>query len=273
MIKRVVAVIAAVVTLHTTAMAEEVAEVAEVAIESAESEEIDAAAERKQHRLDRGLISLNETFLPKGQWIVGATGSYSTHLNDNYTFTLIEGINSEGYTIKASPSVYYAFNNNMAAGGRFVYNRSLTRIYDASFSIGSDDDGVQIVVNDFYALTNGYTAMAVFRQYIPFGGVRRFAFFTDISLEGGTFQSKFAHDVPVHGTFSEGYSVGLGVTPGIVAFATNDVAFEVTIGVAGIGFTHTDQVHNQVYFGEVDAASLSFKINLLSIGFGVSFYL
>ncbi len=263
--------------LSLSAQASESAEQAEeTTAEEATAEEVavsEMSDKRREHRLNRGLISMSETFIPKGQWIVGATGSYSTHVNDNYTFTLIEGVNSEGYTVKASPFLLYAFNDNVAMGGRLLYGRSLTRIYDASLSIGSEDDGVQLVVNDYYALTNSYTMMAVYRRYIPFGGVKRFAFFTDISLEGGAFQSKFAHDVPVHGTFSEGYTFGLGITPGLVAFATNDVAFEVSIAVAGIEFTHTDQVHNQVYYGEADAANLSFKLNLLSVGFGVSFYL
>ncbi len=228
---------------------------------------------REEHRMNRGMIAMDEVFLPAGQWIAGATASYSTHVNDNYTFTLIEGINSEGYSVNASPFVLYSYKDNKAVGGRFLYGRSLTRIYDANFSIGSGDDGVEIVVNDFYGLTNSYTAMAVFRQYIPFGNVKRFAFFTDISLEGGGFQTKYAHDYPVKGTFSTGYTFGVGLTPGIVAFATNDVAFEVSIAIAGASFTHSEQVHNQVYSGYVDSANFNFKLSLLSVGFGVSFYL
>ncbi len=248
----------------------EVVEVVEV-VETTETRE--RAEAREEHRMNRGLIDLTDTFVPRGQWIAGLTASYSTHNNDNYTFTLIEGINSEGYTVKASPFLLYAINNNVAVGGAFSYKRALTRIYDANISIGGEDDGVQIVVNDFYTLTNRYTASAVFRQYIPFGAVKRFAFFTDISLEGGAFQSKFAHDVPVHGTYATGYTFGLGITPGLVAFATNDVAFELSIGIAGVNFTHTDQVHNQVYYGDVDSANFNFRIDLFSIGFGVAFYL
>ncbi len=244
-----------------------------ISLSASAEDSASSAVEREEHRMNRGLISLSDPFVPEGQWIVGLTASYSTHKNDNFTFTLIDGINSEGYTVKASPYALYTLPNNMAVGVGGSYKRALTRIYDANLSIGGEDEGVEIVVNDFYALTNSYSARAIFRQYIPFGSVKRFAFFTDISLEGSMFQSKFAHDEPVHGTFSEGYSVGLGITPGIVAFATNDVAFELTIGVAGVGFTHTDQVHNQVYFGEVDTASYNFKIDLLSIGFGVAFYL
>ncbi len=258
MLKRFFTTLVAIVSLATTSYA---------------ADEPDVFISREEYCMNRGLISINDPFIPKGQWIAGFTGSYSAHKNDNYTFTLIEGINSTGYTIKASPFALYCFRNNRAAGGRFVYNRTFTRIDDAALSIGSDDDGIEIVVNNYYALTNNYVASAVFRQYIPFGRVKRFAFFTDISIEGGGFQTKFAHDEPVHGTYSTGYTFGASITPGIVAFATNDIAFEITIGAAGANFTHTNQVHNQVYAGTADYANLNFTINLLSIGFGVSFYL
>ncbi len=236
------------------------------------SEESSEELSREEFRQNRGLVDMQTEFVPKGQWIVGATGSYSTHVNDNFTLLVVDGIQSEGYSINITPTLAYAFRTNTVAGVRFKYNRSLLRIYDAELSIGGED-GTQIVVNDFYALSHSYVGSAVVRQYIPLGKAKRFALFSDIELEGGRFQSKFANDYPVKGTFSEGYTMGFGVTPGIVAFATNDVAFEVSVGMLGIGYTHTEQVHNQVYIGEVNSSNLNFKMNLLTIGLGVSIYL
>lgn len=227
---------------------------------------------REEFRANRGLVMLDTEFVPKRQWIVGATGAYSTHLNTNYDFLLIEGINSEGYTVSATPMIAYAINTNMAIGLRFEYGRSLLRIYDAHISIGGED-GTQIVVNDFYALEHSYVGSALLRQYIPLGRAKRFALFADISLEGGSFQSKFANDDPIIGTYSTGYTMGIGVTPGIVAFATNDVAFEVSVGMLGVGYTHINQIHNQVYTGEANVSNMSFKLNLLTVGLGVSIYL
>ncbi|MFI3288749.1 MAG: hypothetical protein SNH55_05515 [Rikenellaceae bacterium] len=236
------------------------------------SEQSSEELSREEFRQNRGLVDMQTEFVPKGQWIVGATGSYSTHTNENFTLLVVDGIQSEGYSINITPTVAYAFRTNTVAGVRFKYNRSLLRIYDAELSIGGED-GTQIVVNDFYALSHSYVGSAVVRQYIPIGKAKRFALFSDIELEGGRFQSKFANDYPVKGTFSEGYTMGFGVTPGIIAFATNDVAFEVSVGMLGVGYTHTEQVHNQVYVGEVNSSKLNFKINLLTIGLGVSIYL
>ena len=49
----------------------------------------------------RGLTSLSNTFVPKGQWVIATNVSFSTHSNNNYTFVVIEGIDSEGHTMKS----------------------------------------------------------------------------------------------------------------------------------------------------------------------------
>ncbi len=237
-----------------------------------DNEEQSVELTREEFRMNRGLVELSTEIVPKGQWVVGATGSYSAHKNDNYTLFVVDGINSQGYSVNITSTVSYAFKANMTGGLRFKYGRSLLRIYDAGLSIGGED-GTQITVNDFYALEHSYIASAVVRQYIPLGGAKRFALFADMEFEGGGFQSKFANDEPVKGTFSRGYTMGLGISPGIVAFATNDVAIEVSVGMLGVGYTHTDQAHNQVSTGEVNYSSMNFKINLLTIGLGVSIYL
>lgn len=231
------------------------------------------ALSRVEHRLNRGLVVLDNPVVPKGQWIVGTTASYSTHVNDNYSLALIDGIYSDGYTVKTSPVVAYAFRENMAAGVRFEYGRSLLRIDSALLSVGSGDDAVEISLQDYYSLQHSFSFMAIFRQYIPLGGAKRFALFAETRLEGGGSQSKYAFDQPVSGTFARSYSVGLGVVPGIVAFATDNVAFEISVAMMGVGYSHTEQVHNQVYLGEFDSSNVNFKINLLSVGLGVAFYL
>ncbi len=229
--------------------------------------------EIEAHRAARGMVSFENNFLPKGQWIVGITASYSTHINDDYTFYIVEGINSVGYTLKASPIVAYAIKNNMAVGARFEYGRSMLDIDAALLSLNvGDDSSLDLEVNEYYAQQQSYTAMAIFRQYIPLGSSRRFALFSEMRLEAGYSQSKFAHDQPVTGTYSQGHSYAIGIMPGIVAFATNEIAFEVTVGMMGVGYSHTKQVHNQVYVSNIDSSSLSFKINILSIGLGVSAY-
>lgn len=113
----------------------------------------------------------------------------------------------------------------------------------------------------------------IWRQYIPLGRNKRFALFNEMQLSGGGTQARFAKDSPVKGTYQTGYTFSLGISPGIIAFATNNMAVEVNVGVMGISYSHTKQVHNQVTVGKRDASMMNFKVNIFSIGLGMAFYL
>lgn len=63
---------------------------------------------------------MSNQFVPRGQWIFGASASYSTHTNKDYTFLVIEDINSDGYTFKVTPLIAYAIRDNMAIGVKFI---------------------------------------------------------------------------------------------------------------------------------------------------------
>lgn len=221
----------------------------------------------------RGLTSLSNVFVPKGQWVTGLSGSFSTHSNDNYTVVVIEGINSEGHTIKLSPMLGYAFGDNMVAGVRFGYSRTFLRIGAGGISMGGEDAGVNIKVDSYYSLRHLYEGNIFWRRYIPFGANRRFALFSEVQLSLGGSQAKFAADTPVRGTYETGFTMGLSVTPGLVAFVTNDMAFELNVGVMGVMYENVKQVHNQVAVGRRSGSMMSFKVNLFSIGLGMAFYL
>ena len=199
----------------------------------------------------RGLTSLSNVFVPKGQWVTGLNASFSTHDNSNYTLVVIEGIESEGHTIKISPLLGYAVADNMVVGGKFGYSRTFLRLDGGGFSMGS----------------------LFWRQYIPFGDNKRFALFSEVQLILGGSQAKFAADTPVRGTYETGFTCALSVTPGLVAFVTNAMALELNVGVMGITYESVKQIHNQVAVGRRSGSMMSFKVNLLSIGLGMAFYL
>ena len=224
-------------------------------------------------RSQRGLTDTHNLFIPKGQWIFGGTASYSTHTNKSYQFLVVEGINSTGYTFKVSPMIAYAFRSNMALGGRFIYSRTLLKLDNASINFGDEDSNVNLKAQDYYALQHSYQVAAIWRQYIPLGRNKRFALFNEMSLAGGGTEARFANGSPVKGTYQTGYTFSLGISPGIIAFATNNMAVEVNVGVMGITFNHTEQVHNQVTVGERNLSQMNFKVNIFSIGLGMAFYL
>ena len=221
----------------------------------------------------RGLVATNNTFVPRGQWIFGGTVSYSTHTNEDYTFVILENIDSDGYTFKVSPMIGYAVRNNMALGVRFNYGRTLLTVDSGEFNMGDEESGTHITADYYYSLKHAYSVSAVWRQYIPLGRNKRFALFNEMSLSVGGHQSKFAADTPLRGTYETGYQVSLGVSPGLIAFATNTLAVEINVGVMGISYNSSHQVQNRVATADVKSSFMNFKVNLLSIGLGVSFYL
>lgn len=226
-------------------------------------------------RNQRGFVS-DVCFVPKGQWIFGGTASYATHRNTSYAFTLINDIDSKGYTVNLSPMVAYAPWRNMAVGVRFGYSRSLFALDNASLSVSD----VDINVDMFHQLKHSYTGTLFWRPYIPLGTTNRFALFAEVqlNLSGGQSKVVAATDEVAglqdyRGTYSHNFGVSLGLQPGIVAFITNNAAVELSIGVLGIGFDRTRQIKNQIEEGSINSLDTKFKLNLLSVGFGMSFYL
>lgn len=61
----------------------------------------------------------DNVFVPKGQWIVGSSVSYSEHTEENYQFLIIDKFNSDGYSFKVSPLVVYGLKDNLAMGRTF----------------------------------------------------------------------------------------------------------------------------------------------------------
>jgi hypothetical protein len=194
----------------------------------------------------------------------------------DYTFTLINDIDSYGYSVNVSPMIAYAPWRNMAVGVRFSYGRSLFRLDNASLSVSD----VDINVDMFHQLKHSYTGTLFWRPYIPLGSTNRFALFAEVqlNLSGGEAKNVAATGLvdgmqDYRGTYSKTFGASLGLQPGIVAFIQNNAAVELSIGVLGIGFDRTLQTKNQVAHGEINSLDTKFKLNLLSVGFGMSFYL
>lgn len=212
------------------------------------------------------------TFVPKGQWILGNSISYSEYSGKNYQFLVVEGFSGKGYSFKVSPVLCYAFRDNMAAGGRFEYQRSLNRLNNVDIIINDDTD---FSVSDFYQLTHSYSGMAVLRNYINLGDNKRFGLFNESQLIIGGSQSKLVSGTgeELTGTFEKTTNVKIGVSPGFVAFINNYTAVELSIGVLGFSYSRVQQTTDQVQVGERTTSRANFKINIFSIGLGVAFYI
>ena len=220
---------------------------------------------------DRGYeLMPSSPFLKKGTWMAGGTARYSQHINDDYNFLVINGINSTGYNISATPKAMYMFRDNMGAGLRLGYSRGMLDLASADMSFGE----ISMDASNCYQLNQKFAASAFFRAYVPLAGAKRIAMFADLSL-GGSFKHGKVFNAGgefVVGSYQESFSVELAVDPGIIAFLTEHLAMELNVGVFGVSHSWTNQVQNQVENGTFDSTSAGFMINFLSIGVGLSYY-
>ena len=223
---------------------------------------------------DRGYETVpSSPFVKKGTWLLGGTVRYSQHVNDNYSLLVINGINSNGFRVSANPKLMYMFRDNMGAGIRFSYDRSMLDLESADLSISE----ITMNAKDCYQIQHKYSAYAVYRAYIPyipFGNSKRVAMFADLLFGGSYKQGKTfnAGGEYVVGTYGQKYALELAVEPGLVAFLSERLAVELNVGIFGVSYGWNDQLRNQVIGGHSDSTSAGFMVNLLSLGVGLSYY-
>lgn len=219
---------------------------------------------------DRGIQQ--HTFIPKGQWLTGATFSYSEHEDDNYQWLVLEDINSTGYTFKVSPFVGYFIKDNMAIGGRFTYKRTYTDLGNLSLDLGDED--LNFDLSDYKYLTHTLSGSVFLRTYMPIGSSKVFGLFNEARLTYSYGQGKFSSgvDKEYSGTYQTSHALQIGMAPGLTAFITNYAAVEVSVDVLGLNFKWTDQTIDQIEQGSRRSSSANFKIDLFSINLGMNFY-
>lgn len=223
-----------------------------------------------QESFERDIESV--VFVPKGQWITGLSVNYSQSTQNDYQFLIFEGITGDTYSFKVSPMVLFAFKNDMAAGGRFTYGRSLTKLEEADIVLDSETD---YGVENLYRLSHSYAVSGLFRNYFSIGRSKRFGFYNELQLAMGGGQAKLMQGkgVDLTGSYERNFTLDVGLTPGLCVFLNNYSAMEVSIGVLGFSYTDIKTTTDQIYVARRNSKSANFRINLFSISFGACFYL
>lgn len=225
---------------------------------------------RAQESFERDLESV--VFVPKGQWITGLSINYSQSNQNKYQFLIFEGISGDTYNLRVSPMLLFAFKDDMAAGGRFNYSRSLTKLEEADIVLDSETG---YNVDHLYRLSHNYSVSGVFRNYFSIGRSKRFGFYNELQLTLGGGQSKIMQGVSssLTGAYERNFTLDVGLVPGMCVFLNNYSAMEVSIGVLGFKYTDTKTITDQIYVARRNTKSANFRLNLFSISFGASFYL
>ena len=229
---------------------------------------------------DRGIGMSRSVFIPKGTVGAGVSFSYNNYSIGNSTddagyamlFSLFQDIHGNMMSFGVAPYASYFIADNLSVGVRFDYDRSSLGLGNANISLG---DAMSFTLNNFHYFKQSYTGSVTLRNYMPIADSRRFALFTEVRATGGYAQSETykLDEGDKFGTYQDIYQFELGLVPGITAFVTNEVAVEVSIGLLGFNYQKVEQVTNRVRRSEMENSGANFKINLFSIGFGMSFYI
>lgn len=230
---------------------------------------------------DRGItLGTSNCFIPKGTVGAGISVSYNNYslgnaaddMGYNMLFSLIKGLHGNMMSFGVAPYVSYFLMDNLSLGLRFDYARTAIGLGNVNLSI-SEDLGFSL--SDFHYLKQSYTGAVTLRDYIPFGSSKRFAMFAEIRATGGYGQSETykLDEQDKFGTYQDIYKFEIGLIPGLAAFVTNELALEVSVGLLGFDYQKVVQVTNQVEKSEMEKSGANFKINLLAINFGMSFYI
>lgn len=187
-------------------------------------------------------------------------------------FSLIRNLHGNMSEFGISPYASYFIADNLSVGARFDYGRSSLGLDNLDLSLMED---MSLSLQGFHYFKQSYTGALTLRAYIPFANSKRFAMFTEVRATGGYGQAKTykVENGAKYGTYQDIYNTELGLVPGIMAFLTNEVAFEVSVGLLGFNYQKVSQITNQVEKSQMENSGINFRVNLLSIEFGLSFYI
>lgn len=226
-------------------------------------------AKKKREVFDRGIHS--STFIPKGQWMVGGSFSYSESSSSDYKFLILRDVEGKSYNFSVSPNFGYFIRNNVAIGGRFSYNRNYIDIGNIDINLNDD---LSFKIDNASLLEHMIYGTAFVRTYINLGDSKRFGLFNEARVTFGAGQGKTysGKAETLDGVYETIRHLQVGIAPGMTAFITNNAAVEVSVGVMGFDSKWIEQDHNKVVEGSRRVTSAKFKIDLFSINLGMTYY-
>lgn len=229
---------------------------------------------------NRGIGKATALFVPKGTVSFGLTASYNSYdlgsaaddAGYKMLFSLLDGVSGNMTSCGIAPAVSYFIADNTSVGLRFDYSKSVLGLGSASIALG---DLMSLDINDVNYLKQSYSGSLTLRHYMSIADSRRFAIFVEGRGTLGYAQSMNyqREGDDKYGTYQDIYKASLSLVPGVVCFMMDNAAFEVSVGVLGFDTQKVKQVTNQVQYSEMKSSGANFKINLLSVNFGMSFYI
>ncbi len=222
-------------------------------------------------RFDRGLF--NYLFIPKGEWIIGATASYGEFdAEDVRVLSFMKDFDFNGKSMSVKPYAAYFFKSNQCAGIKLGFSRDILEL--GSLSVDFDDD-INFTLKDVEYASDNYSAALFYRLYIGLDNNRRFAVFNETNLAFSAGYGKFLryYNGEPRDTRTKTAEVNLNFSPGLCVFVHEYVSFNVSFGVFGLYFKNEKQTTNSVEEGKRFSSGANFKFNIFNLNMGIAVHI
>ncbi|MCD8179128.1 MAG: hypothetical protein LUE98_17675 [Tannerellaceae bacterium] len=159
----------------------------------------------------------------------------------------------------------------MGVGGRFTYSRDMVDIGNLDINLNED---LSFTIDNAYLIEHMFYGTAFMRTYTTLGNSRVIGLYNEARITYGAGQAKTfsGQGESLDGVYQNIHRLQIGMSPGISAFITNNLAIDVSVGVMGFDTKWIKQDHNKVIEGTYRSSSGKFKIDLFSIDLGLSYF-
>lgn len=127
-----------------------------------------------------------------------------------------------------------------------------------------------------YSIKRGFSITPNYRTTIPLSQSDRFSFFTMAGLTFGK-SSLLKREIKnldeIQKSFSDNYNFRIGLSPGATFFVLQNFAIEVQLDVIGYELNIEEKTKNEGIKSRDIRHNIDFRMNLLSVKFGLSYYL
>ena len=204
----------------------------------------------------------------KNEKMVGAAFMYANMNSNNSEFLLLaNAIDAQGQCYRISPFVSWAYRDNCSIGARFAYTRMLGEISEGSLGLLSDD--LKFDLTDANVDYHIYKAALFHRNYMGLDRRGTIGLFLEFQLSYKYSRSVFGKNPD---TYSDGHSVSLGLSPGVVLYILPMVSIEASLGIANVGYSHSSTYSSGQRQGLRDKWNAGVDLNLLNLNFGISYH-
>ena len=225
-------------------------------------------------RIDRGLGNPKSVYIPKGTVAIGAAGGYNRFNANSENLTtgaslagLVTNLNGNAAIWDVSLNGYWFFQKNMALGVRLGYS-----------NVSADVNNLKVLstleFSNKHVVNSLFTGAIAYRAYIPLFNSKVVALFGETRLSGGFGYGKdYANtERGKEGTYSDLYSVSLGLYPGISVFVTDFMSVELSLPLLEGGYEWNLQTQGQAHDSSLSHAFFNYKPSLLGLNLGIIFH-